>query len=123
MAHDRPSTCTCPPWLAAAAAALQLAAWTAAAQEPGEPVTLNGDFEAGDLSGWTLVSGRGWDAHAFDQPNKQGTYFATTCDEIWPGEGGCKNSSGESDAGVLVSSPFEVRGDFIHFRVAGHSGR
>lgn len=92
-------------------------------QDLGGLVTPNGDFEAGDLGGWTLVSGQGWDVHSFDQPNKQGAYFATTCDEIWPGDGGCKNSSGEADVGVLISQTFELKGDFIHFRLAGHRGR
>jgi len=82
----------------------------------------NGGFEAGDLSSWTLFSGGGWEVRDLDQPNKEGRYYATTCDEIWPGEGGCKDSQGERDIGILISDAFEVTDDFIVFRISGASG-
>ena len=82
----------------------------------------NGGFERGDLTGWRIVSGGGWEVMDFDHPNKSGRYYATTCDAIWPGDGGCKSSSGESDTGVLSSDVFQVAGRYLEFRIAGFSG-
>jgi len=83
----------------------------------------NGDFETGDLSFWTLTSGGGWEVAYFAHPNKQGDFYASTCNEIWPGEGGCKNSNGEADTGVLQSHLFQVTDRYLAFRIAGYSGQ
>ena len=83
----------------------------------------NGDFELEDLRSWTVVSGGAWEVKDFDHPNKRGRFYATTCNEVWPGNGGCKNGSGERDTGVLVSEVFTAPGGFLEFRIAGFNGR
>ena len=82
----------------------------------------NGGFELGDFSSWTIVSGQGWDVVDFDHPGKSGRFYATTCNEIWPGNGGCKNGNGERDTGVLSSKVFTAPGGFFEFRISGFNG-
>ena len=82
----------------------------------------NGGFELGDFSSWTVVSGQGWDVVEFDHPGKSGRFYATTCNEIWPGDGGCKNGNGERDTGVLSSAVFTAPGGFLEFRISGFNG-
>ena len=82
----------------------------------------NGGFELGDLSSWTVVSGGGWDVVEFDHPGKSGRFYASTCNEIWPGDGGCKNGNGERDTGVLTSAVFTAPGGYLEFRISGFNG-
>lgn len=82
----------------------------------------NGDFENGTLSGWTVTEGGGWDVVSFIHPDKEGVYYASTCDDVWPSDGGCRNSSGEADTGVLISDVFTVDAHYLQFRIAGFSG-
>ena len=83
----------------------------------------NGGFELGDLGSWTVVSGGGWDVVEFDHPGKSGRFYVTTCNEIWPGEGGCKNGNGERDTGVLTSAVFIAPGGYLEFRISGSTAR
>ena len=83
----------------------------------------NGDFETGDLSFWTITNGGGWEMAYLAHPNKQGDFYASTCNEIWPGEGGCKNGNGEADTGILQSHLFQVTDRYLAFRIAGYSGQ
>ncbi len=82
----------------------------------------NGGFELGDFSSWTVVGGQAWDVVEFDHPGKSGRFYATTCNEIWPGDGGCKNGNGERDTGVLSSEVFTAPGGFLEFRISGFNG-
>ena len=89
---------------------------------PGHILGGNGGFELGDFSSWTVVGGQAWDVVEFDHPGKSGRFYATTCNEIWPGDGGCKNGSGERDTGVLYSEVFTAPGGFLEFRISGFNG-
>ena len=82
----------------------------------------NGGFELGDFSSWTVESGQGWDVVEFDHPGKSGRFYASTCNEIWPGSGGCKNGNGERDTGVLTSAVFTAPGGYLEFRISGFNG-
>ena len=82
----------------------------------------NGGFELGNFNSWTVSGGQGWDVVEFDHPGKSGRFYASTCNEIWPGNGGCKNGNGERDTGVLTSAVFTAPGGFLEFRISGFNG-
>ena len=82
----------------------------------------NGDFESGDFAFWAPIQGAAWAVVDFDHPNRQGLFYASTCDRVWPGDGGCRDSAGEADTGVLASHVFTLSLPYIHFRLAGFNG-
>ena len=83
-----------------------------------EHQVLNGGFESGDLTGWTVASGDAFTADCVTSDstwwdegipfNKEGTYLL----DGW--------KTGESKTGVLRSSPFKMGGSgWISFRLGG----
>ena len=82
----------------------------------------NGDFESGDFAFWAPLQGTAWEVVDFDHPNRQGRFYASTCDRVWPGDGGCRDGAGEADTGVLASHVFTLSLPYIHFRLAGFNG-
>ncbi|MEW6756213.1 MAG: FlgD immunoglobulin-like domain containing protein [Candidatus Latescibacterota bacterium] len=103
---------------AAGSLAVLLLAFPVAWAADGPP---NGSFESGDLSFWTVVGAGSWQVLDQAHPNRQGSYYASTCDDIWPGEGGCRGGRGEADSGLLLSNAFIVTQPYLAFRIAGYN--
>lgn len=82
----------------------------------------NGGFESGDFSFWTVQGAGSWEVLDLAHPNREGSYYASTCDDIWPGEGGCRGGSGESDTGTLFSNAFDITQPLLSYRIAGQNG-
>ncbi len=88
------------------------------------PITLtNGNFESTLYPGWEYTENAStWQALSGNHPGKSGTYYVSSCDDIWPGDGGCKAGSSESDTGIFRSNPFQITSNYLKFQLAGYNG-
>ncbi len=68
----------------------------------------NGDFETGDLTGWTITAGTAFNGEPSTQapPDAEGTYMV--------------RSRPENATGTLVSDPFVIDNATFRFLIAGH---
>ena len=77
---------------------------------------VNGDFEEA-LRYWGAVKDTAWARVNRVHSNKQGSWYASTCDTLVGADGDCGSHHASNAArGILRSSKFQLSGSPLHFR-------
>ena len=83
---------------------------------------VNGDFES-TLRYWGAVKDTAWARVDRAHSNKQGSWYASTCDTLVGADGDCGSHHASNAArGILRSSKFQLSGSPLRFKIAGYDG-